>query len=108
MSAEITLKDIFSNTLKTRRIVILITLFFSIATYYYLVDFYATDFRIFSYLPFRKLPPYEIYSGNDRLSYYLIGNYLKGEFPEVKNTETKGGIENAAKTAESLAKVDVS
>jgi TRAP-type uncharacterized transport system substrate-binding protein len=97
MNTEAILKDIFSNTLKTRRIVILITLFFSIATYYYLVDFYATDFSIFSYLPFRKLPSYEIYSGNERLTYYLVGDYLAGEFPEVKNTQTKGGIENAAR-----------
>jgi hypothetical protein len=89
MRTEITLKDVFSNTLKTRRIVILITLFFSIATYYYLVDFYATDFSIFSYLPFRKLPSYEFYSGNERLTYYLVGNYLEREFPKVKNTKTK-------------------
>jgi TRAP-type uncharacterized transport system substrate-binding protein len=95
MRPEITLKDIFSNTLKTRRIVILITLFFSIATYYYLVDFYATDFSIFSY-PLRKLPPYEIYSGNARLTYFLVGDYLEREFP-VKNQITKGGIENAQK-----------
>ena len=97
MRTEITLKDIFSNTLKTRRIVILITLFFSIATYYYLVDFYATDFSIFSYLPFRKLPSYEFYSGNERLTYYLVGNYLERELPKVMNTKTKGGIENAAR-----------
>jgi TRAP-type uncharacterized transport system substrate-binding protein len=95
MRTDITLKDLFSNTLKTRRIVILITLFFSIATYYYLVDFYATDFSIVSYLPGRKLPQYEIYSGNERLTYYLVGSYLEEELKTVKNEITKGGIENA-------------
>jgi TRAP-type uncharacterized transport system substrate-binding protein len=106
MSTGVKLKDLFShirntkhpysNILNTRLIVITITLFFSIATYYYLVDFYATDFSIFSYLPFRTLPSYTFYSGNPKLTYNRVGRYLTDRFNnKVTNEGTNGGVDNA-------------